>query len=238
LVNLVMVLSVPWILLKAGAVILPGMRAAALRPDLATVVFLCACSLMCAADLARTLRGEPAERLAGFQSYQRLSFATGVLLLVAEWCALLEYSIATEPVRVYVLTGAAALAAVGCAIRLLAIMQLGAGFVSQADCCAADGKIATGGIYSFVRHPSELGLLVAIVGLLVCVQAWWTASVVLPLSLVLCCQRIRQEESSLLASDGALYKVYCAQVGCLVPRAKALLLLTGPFTELPLIRLR
>jgi protein-S-isoprenylcysteine O-methyltransferase Ste14 len=108
-----------------------------------------------------------------------------------------------------------ALYAIGGGLRLWPVYVLGNRF-SGLVAIQKGHRLVTGGIYSIIRHPSYLGLLVnslgwglafrSVIGVLL------TAALLVPLA-----ARIRAEERLLAAQFGAEYEAYRRQTWRLVP---------------------
>ncbi len=106
------------------------------------------------------------------------------------------------------------LMAAGIALRAAAMRALAADFVSEARPTA---RLCDSGIYRWLRHPSETGLLCFALGAAVAsgaLGAWLALGVLVTLSLL----RIEREESALCAALGARYRRYAARVPALLPR--------------------
>jgi protein-S-isoprenylcysteine O-methyltransferase Ste14 len=108
-----------------------------------------------------------------------------------------------------------ALFAVGGAIRLWPVFVLGNRF-SGLVAIQPGHKLVTSGIYSVIRNPSYLGLLIMTLGLALAfrslVGALLTACLIPPLI-----ARMRAEEALLRSQFGAEYDTYCAHTYRLIP---------------------
>jgi protein-S-isoprenylcysteine O-methyltransferase Ste14 len=198
-VTLALTLSVPLAVLRSVAV------------HGGTIVVVAGSGLICLVDLSRTLRGGEAETISGFGFYQVLSLATGLLLLVAQWGALLESGSTAATTSVVSGLAAVVLLMTGATIRFLAIRELGDAFISGEESRDHAGVVTTG-VFSVVRHPSETGLWFCLLGVLVGASAWHTAVVVLPVIAMLSSLRVIAEERCLLATHGDVYRDYCREV--------------------------
>jgi isoprenylcysteine carboxyl methyltransferase (ICMT) family protein YpbQ len=90
-----------------------------------------------------------------------------------------------------------ALIAVGAALRVTAIVQLGGGFRTRLD----SPTLVTTGVYRWLRHPSEYGLILIAAGGAVALASWIAAiaaCVVAALSVVRC----RREDAALRRTHG------------------------------------
>jgi protein-S-isoprenylcysteine O-methyltransferase len=99
-------------------------------------------------------------------------------------------------------------------LRLRAIEDLGAGFSSAIE---PGRRLVAEGIYAWVRHPSEAGLLLLAGGLSGLGGSWVAAGLVVAVLLPVSILRILQEERSLSARFGARHARYRGSVGALVP---------------------
>ena len=90
----------------------------------------------------------------------RMAIATGIGILMLLWLAQVECAFLRSnhlPLSVF----GAALVVAGIGLRVLAIRTLGAQFVS--DICRRGPKV-NHGIYRWISHPSELGMVMIVVG--------------------------------------------------------------------------
>ncbi len=121
----------------------------------------------------------------------RVARMVGVTLLGLFWAAQLERSLGIVPIDpAWQLLGGLALVA-GCVLRLSAIATLGPAFVS--DICRHGPRIRQG-IYAWIRHPSELGLVLLGSGGPLLVAAPLTTVVALLVLVPASLWRIRREE--------------------------------------------
>jgi protein-S-isoprenylcysteine O-methyltransferase Ste14 len=108
-----------------------------------------------------------------------------------------------------------ALFAVGGAIRLWPVFVLGNRF-SGLVAIQPGHKLVTSGIYSVIRNPSYLGLLIMTLGLALAfrslVGVLITACLIPPLI-----ARMRAEEALLRSQFGAEFDAYCAHTYRLIP---------------------
>src|ERR1700761_4331511 len=109
-----------------------------------------------------------------------------------------------------------AVAVIGFIIRWISILQLGKMFT--VDVAITSGhSLKTDGMYSIVRHPSYLGLMLIICGIALC-QANILACIVIiiPIFLVLN-YRIKVEEKALRAEFGDQYEAYQKNTARIIP---------------------
>ena len=104
----------------------------------------------------------------------------------------------------------------GIALRWWAIIHLGRFFTVNVA-IAADHRIVDDGPYTYLRHPSYTGALLAFVGLGVMLFNWLSAVVLVVPILIAFLWRIAVEERTLLAAFGADYAAYRGRTKRLVP---------------------
>ena len=111
---------------------------------------------------------------------------------------------------------AAALLALGLAVRWTAVLTLGRFFT--VDIAIHEGHVLVcRGLYRHLRHPGYTGLLLALAGLGVFFGNWLAVGVLtLPVAAALLA-RIRREEAALLEGLGTPYAEYCARTKRLLP---------------------
>ena len=108
-----------------------------------------------------------------------------------------------------------ALALGGIAVRWYAVVTLGRSFTTRVTTRPDQAVIRTGP-YRFVRHPSYTGLLMTVLGLVLC-STNWLALACFPLALLGFAYRIRVEERALLDGLGQPYRDYMRDTKRLVP---------------------
>ena len=84
----------------------------------------------------------------------------GLFLLAIFWSAQIE-QLGRDPRWLMIHAAGAALLVLGIVLRVEAIRALGPRFVSDIRC---DGMLVRDGIYAWLRHPSEIGLLAIVIG--------------------------------------------------------------------------
>lgn len=170
-------------------------------------------SLLCDADLAREGETTTSDRLPAWNRIRILCHLTGLVVFCIWWSAII---FAGSDAVFRLLTGIA-IAFAGASIRKKAVVTLGEEFVSDVRPSRGRQMLKTDGVYSLVRHPSELGLL------LVCLGAGFATGSVLSLGVSLVvlipisCVRVRYEERSLRDEFGDFYVDYEKRTGCFLP---------------------
>jgi protein-S-isoprenylcysteine O-methyltransferase Ste14 len=103
----------------------------------------------------------------------------------------------------------------GSILRLRPVFVLGNRF-SGLVAIQPGHRLVTTGIYSHIRNPSYLGMLVTVIGWGLAFRSWVGVAlgVVLILPLI---GRIRSEEAMLRSQFGAEYDAYCARTWRLIP---------------------
>ena len=105
--------------------------------------------------------------------------------------------------------------ALGGALRLWPVFVLGYRF-SGLVAIQPGHTLETHGIYSLIRNPSYLGMLITMLGWALAFRAWTGVFITL-LLLIPLVSRIRAEERLLRSHFGAQYDNYCAHTWRLVP---------------------
>lgn len=128
-----------------------------------------------------------------------LAIASSLGLLGTAWLSVWSASERGEP-NMSAFIGGAVIACLGIGLRVLAIRALGAGFTSS-EVPMPGRPIVRTGIYRYLRHPSEIGLVAVALGLAGLSESrialGVVAAVIVPTSLL----RIRRENEALRAAD-------------------------------------
>lgn len=122
-----------------------------------------------------------------------LAMLVGVLLLAILWSAQVEHYLGRGVSGFAQIAGLLALF-VGTALRCEAIRELGPQFVSD---IRVDGRVVTDGVYAWIRHPSEVGLLLFAFGGPLLLGAWVTALLAVAMLLPVSVWRSRRENFAL-----------------------------------------
>ena len=182
--------------------------------DPAVLIFLTGASALYAGD-AVTMQWKSSESRSRLNSRaKRWAAVTGGLLLLLFWACLVEHAL-SEPTGSWFQAVGGALLLSGVTLRALAVRTLGREFRTEIE--GFDSVLVRSGVYRFLRHPSETGLLAASLGAAVLLQSllglvvWFGA--LLPVTLA----RLALEERALELRFGTLYERYAEEVGGLVP---------------------
>jgi protein-S-isoprenylcysteine O-methyltransferase len=104
----------------------------------------------------------------------------------------------------------------GLALRAYAVIHLGRFFTVNVA-IASDHKVVDDGPYRWLRHPSYTGLLIAYLGIGLCLSNWVAVLVVLLPTTVVLVWRIVIEERALCAALGEEYRAYMQRTWRLIP---------------------
>ena len=104
----------------------------------------------------------------------------------------------------------------GIALRWWSFRALGRYFTFRVM-TSADQPVITSGPYRFLRHPSYLGILLALLGLALTYGNWISVASLLILPLIGFVNRIRVEEGALATTLGERYTSYAAGRKRLIP---------------------
>lgn len=146
-------------------------------------------------------------------SARHLALVSSMVLLAIYWC-----SIVTNSPPVLSLTCAGPLIFIaGILLRTVAMRQLGAYFRSDVS-VPGHQQLVHDGIYRRLRHPSETGLLLIGLGVVVMYGSLPALALWLGIFMPLTLKRISLEEHCLLAAFGEEYREYARRTGGLLPR--------------------
>jgi protein-S-isoprenylcysteine O-methyltransferase Ste14 len=106
--------------------------------------------------------------------------------------------------------------ALGFALRIWAVVTLGASFRTTVETHANQGVIESGP-YRRIRHPSYAGLIMMCIGDGVALQNWLSLGIAVILPLLALLYRIHIEEKTLALSLGSSYRSYQSRTKKLVP---------------------
>lgn len=105
---------------------------------------------------------------------------------------------------------------IGEAIRWSAVLTLKKYFTVDVK-ILDDHKLIRTGLFKYVRHPSYLGLLIAVFGLGVTMVNWLSTIVIVVPHVIVILLRIKEEEQALQGRFGSDYEQYRKEVSCLIP---------------------
>jgi protein-S-isoprenylcysteine O-methyltransferase len=145
-----------------------------------------------------------------------LPYFIGICILIVFWISVYEYAYNYQSNLIQTVVGCL-LFIFGIAVRYISIKTLNKYFVSHVA-LLKNHQLITNGIYSFVRHPSELGLLsicFGVVFLLSSIKGLWVVIFVL---LPLVIYRISMEDKLLQLKFTAEYEKYKTITPGLLPK--------------------
>ncbi len=150
------------------------------------------------------------------QSMLRLAWMTGTTMLGIFWVAQCEHLLRLPSPSTTVQCVGGALMLAGAMLRFLSIQTLGESF-STALVAADDRSLVTTGIFRFMRHPSETGILAVMIGAGILLQSWIAMGLIVVLLLPVILIRVIREERFLLAVYGERYRHYASKVSRFMP---------------------
>lgn len=205
-------------LLHLAVVLLPFVLVGGSLRDPAVLAFIAGVSAFYFGD-AVTMRWshDPSPSALDARAY-RWASATGALLLLVFWMCLLEFA-RVQRAGTWLQVIGAVLVVAGVALRGSAVRRLRRHFRTEIE--SVDGELVRSGVYRYVRHPSETGLLAVALGATILLRsvsgaALWCVMLV-PLTLA----RLSLEERALHDRFGEAYRRYAEDVGTLLPRRRA-----------------
>ena len=143
-----------------------------------------------------------------------LCHLTGLAVFLVWWSAI-AFASSDEAFRLLI---GILIATVGTVVRRRAVVSLGDAFISDVRPRPEVVKLKTSGVYARVRHPSELGLLLASLGAGFATGAAPSLAVSLAVLLPLSYMRVRIEERNLRDEFGKTYVDYEKRTGRFLPR--------------------
>jgi protein-S-isoprenylcysteine O-methyltransferase Ste14 len=185
-------------------------------PALSTLAGLATALLLGDALTMLVGAGDQPSRTAADRKHARLALATGITLLLTIWISILDRGLQSDYRFGYFQLVAATMAVLGVVLRCVAILSLRSNFVTSISACNRR-RLLTSGIYRRVRHPSEVGLLLFVFGIVALLNSKVALVASLPL-VALIGWRTRLEECELEIEFGARFRRYARRVGAFVPR--------------------
>jgi protein-S-isoprenylcysteine O-methyltransferase len=125
----------------------------------------------------------------------QLARISGAVALVGFWLGLAEGGHENVPGTWWELLGFGLMTA-GAALRYAAIRSLRQYFVTEVT-PGPQHQFIQSGIYQYLRHPSEVGLLMALLGASLILRSWVLTLMTACISLPLAVARVRLEEAEL-----------------------------------------
>lgn len=110
-------------------------------------------------------------------------------------------------------TGGLALV-LGAGLRVSAVHELGPEFRVRTQ---LRRELVASGVYAYLRHPAELGLVLCCVGTALCLASSWGALVAMTLFVPLSAWRVRAEEAQLAQRMPQAHHAYCEAVPAWLP---------------------
>ena len=146
-----------------------------------------------------------------------LPYLIGICVLIFFWIAIYDYANYFSFYLIQAVIGSL-IVVMGVSLRLISIRKLNQYFLSHVA-LVDNHQLITTGIYSFVRHPSELGLLTICFGVAILLSSmtglWFIALVLCPLTIY----RISLEERLLRSLFTTEYEKYRTTTPRLLPEA-------------------
>lgn len=226
-----MMAMVRWMPIVACMLVLHGLlvllpswatgRLSTVASDPAARWFLIGASAFCLADLTtlRYDRCRPWRRPSDDDRRAwRLALATGLMVLGTFWLGLTERLRAPIEMPIWLQTIGLALMAAGVGFRYKAIRTLGPFFVTEVT-VAAEQPLVQDGIFRYLRHPSEAGLMAVVLGGVTLLGSALGMGLFLFGLLPLVCYRITLEERALIGAFGLQYAEYARRVPKWLPLA-------------------
>lgn len=149
------------------------------------------------------------------------SLLCGVVLLLLFWTALIERSVEGATNLGLATMAGALLMFCGATLRFAAIQTLGPFFRSEPG-VRRNQRLVRTGVYSSLRHPSELGNLLVSLGAVICLQSTVAGLMWLGVLLPIVLARVRQEDRQLSSVFGSDFRRYTKEVGGLLPAPQRL----------------
>ncbi len=144
-----------------------------------------------------------------------LPYVTGICVLMIFWLCLYDYSKYLHQNTLRMTVGVLFITT-GIIVRVNAIRTLNKYFVSHVS-YIKNHKLITTGIYSFVRNPSELGLLFICIGATILLGSWSGFFAVVFVLFPLTIYRVHLEDRLLFLLFEKKYEMYKANTPSLFP---------------------
>ena len=183
------------------------------------LAFLSANALCVSEIIAQQSGAQSMDRIPVNRNVRFLCYAEAMTVLTIVVVSLADSMLVTGPFGFLQVSGLVLLV-IGVLLRTRSIVVLNGQFISEvkrSDSSNNAANLVTHDVYSLIRHPGEVGLLIACLGILLIAQcppaAFVWALVMLPV--ILC--RIVAEEKQLRKMPNNIYGHYAQQVNAVVP---------------------
>lgn len=157
----------------------------------------------------------PSEQPNAIQKHS-LPYLIGLLVLIIFWVSIYDYAEVFQIHLLQIVSGSL-LISLGIAIRLCAILKLKKYFVSHIA-LITNHQLVTTGIYSFVRHPSELGLLSICFGIAILLSSLKAILISILILCPLIIYRVLLEDKLLQLNFGLAHNIYRSVTPILFPK--------------------
>lgn len=147
---------------------------------------------------------------------QLLPYFASFSMLLVFWLSLYRLTQHHQDYNILQVVTASFVILIGIAIRVIAIKTLDQYFVSHVG-LIKQHQLVKSGLYSIVRHPSELGLILICLGIALLTFSVYALSVALLLMLPLSIYRIFLEDKMINAAFGKDFLHYQSSVPALIP---------------------
>ena len=179
------------------------------------VIFLVLLSTWLIAESMAAQAREPRPRPA--LGSHRLQLLSAIAVLVSLWVCLLDVRTSQAHLSVSLVALGSMLMAVGMLLRVLAIRTLGPFFLDEVAVLPGQ-PLVTGGVYGYLRHPSEGGTLSIAIGAAVLMSSVLGIAVVVLVLGPLVIWRIWLEDRLLERRFNAAFLRYAREAPALLPR--------------------
>ncbi len=145
-----------------------------------------------------------------------LPYLIGLLVLFIFWVSIYDF-VEVFQIHLLQIVSGSLLVSLGIAIRLCSILKLKKYFVSHIA-LITNHQLVTTGIYSFVRHPSELGLLSICFGVAILLSSLKAILIGILILFPLIIYRVLLEDKLLQLKFGLTHHIYRSATPILFPR--------------------
>lgn len=145
-----------------------------------------------------------------------LPYFASISVLVVFWASIYSCSQSSQDYSVFQISLASIVMLIGILIRTLSIKTLQAFFVSHVG-LVNDHQLVKSGLYSVVRHPSELGLILICLGIPLLTSSLYALCATLTLILPSSLYRVLLEDKMINTAFGKDFINYKSSVPALIP---------------------